>query len=90
MMAMKTGAGDANPRNLSCAQFLLKSAFGRANKRGPVTKHSQRVHVGIWSILKVQRGSHRTTLGLKYILYSYMDPLGQETQACSNDLAGEM
>ena len=37
---------------------------------------SQRVHVGIWYILRAQRGSHITTLRPKYIPYSYMDPLG--------------
>ena len=37
---------------------------------------SQRVHVGIWYILRAQRGSHIPTLGPRYILYSYMDPLG--------------
>ena len=37
---------------------------------------TQRVHVGIWYILGVQRGSHVPTLRPKYVLYSYMDPLG--------------
>ena len=37
---------------------------------------SQRVHVGIWYILRAQRGSHIPTLRAKYIPYSYMDPLG--------------
>ena len=37
---------------------------------------SQRVHVGIWYILRAQRGSHIPTLRPKYIPYSYMDPLG--------------
>ena len=36
----------------------------------------QRVHVGIWYILRAQRGSHIPTLRPKYIPYSYMDPLG--------------
>ena len=36
----------------------------------------QRVHVGIWYILRAQRGSHIPTLRPKYTPYSYMDPLG--------------
>ena len=40
---------------------------------------TQRVHVGIWYILKAQRGSHIPTLGPKYLPYSYMDPLGKST-----------
>ena len=39
-------------------------------------RESQRVHVGIWYILRAQRGSHIPTLRAKYIPYSYMDPLG--------------
>ena len=38
--------------------------------------NSQRVHVGIWYILRAQRGSHIPTLRAKYAPYSYMDPLG--------------
>ena len=41
----------------------------------------QRVHVGIWYILRAQRGSHIPTLRPKYTLYSYMDPLGSKVQA---------
>ena len=37
--------------------------------------NSQRVHVGIWYILRAQRGSHIPTLRPKYTPYSYMDPL---------------
>ena len=37
---------------------------------------TQRVHVGIWYILRAQRGSHIPTLRPKYIPYYYMDPLG--------------
>ena len=36
----------------------------------------QRVHVGIWYIVRAQRGSHIPTLRLKYTPYSYIDPLG--------------
>ena len=36
----------------------------------------QRVHVGIWYILRAQRGSHIPTLRPKYIPYTYIDPLG--------------
>ena len=38
---------------------------------------TQRVHVGIWYILRAQRGSHIPTLKPKYIPYNYMDPLGE-------------
>ena len=38
--------------------------------------HTQRVHVGIWYILRAQRGSHIPTLRPKYIPDYYMDPLG--------------
>ena len=41
-----------------------------------ITGQSQRVHVGIWYILRAQRGSHIPTLRAKYTPYSYMDPLG--------------
>ena len=37
---------------------------------------SQRVHVGIWYILRPQRGSHIPTLRPKYIPHTYMDPFG--------------
>ena len=40
---------------------------------------TQRVHVGIWYILRAQRGSHIPTLRPKYVLYSYMDVLGKGT-----------
>ena len=42
----------------------------------PTPDLTQRVHVGIWYILRAQRGSHIPTLRPKYIPYSYMDPLG--------------
>ena len=32
--------------------------------------------MGMWYILRAQRGSHIPTLRPKYVLYSYMDPLG--------------
>ena len=38
---------------------------------------TQRVHVGIWYILRAQKGSHIPTLRPKYIPYTYMDPLGK-------------
>ena len=41
----------------------------------------QRVHVGIWYILRAQRGSHIPTLRPKYIPYAYMDPLGESQQS---------
>ena len=40
---------------------------------------SHRVDVGIWYILRAQRGSHIPTLKPKYIPYNYMDPLGLGT-----------
>ena len=40
---------------------------------------AQTLHVAIWYILRAQRGSHRTTLGPKYISCSYMQPLGSGT-----------
>ena len=33
-------------------------------------------HVGIWYILRIQRGSHIPTLRPKYFPHSYMEPLG--------------
>ena len=42
---------------------------------------AQRVHVGIWYILRAQRGSHIPTLRPKYTPYSYMDPLGRSRQS---------
>ena len=38
----------------------------------------QRVHVGIWYILRAQKCSHIPTLRSKYIPYTYMDPLGKD------------
>ena len=49
----------------------------RESPRPPLPPHTQRVHVGIWYILRAQRGSHIPTLRPKYIPYTYMDPLGQ-------------
>ena len=47
------------------------------------TALAQRVHVTIWYILEVQRGSHTATLGLKYLIYSYIEPLGSfHIRAC--------
>ena len=37
---------------------------------------AQRVHVGTWYILRALRRSHMPTVGPKYVLDSYMDPLG--------------
>ena len=48
---------------------------------------TRRVDVGLWYILKAQRGSHIPTLRPKYLPYSYMDPLG-ELKALEGDLAG--
>ena len=40
------------------------------------TPHSQRVQVGIWYVLRIQRVSHIPTLRPKHIPYTYMDPVG--------------
>ena len=49
-----------------------------ASKAGLEELHiAQRVHLGIWYILRAQRGSHILTFRPKYIPYSYMDPLGK-------------
>ena len=45
---------------------------------GRTTNLAQGLHVGIWYILRAQRGSHIPTLGPKSIPYNYMDPLGRE------------
>ena len=45
-----------------------------------VLLRAQRVHVGIWYILRAQRGSHIPTLRPKYVPYTYMDPLGLRGQ----------
>ena len=52
----------------------LVSAYGVETKSE--MHRTQRVHVGIWYILRAQRGSHIPTLRPKYIPYTYMDPLG--------------
>ena len=44
------------------------------NLKSPLS--TQRVHVGIWYILRAQRGSHIPTLRPKYIPYSYIGPFG--------------
>ena len=49
---------------------------------------TQRVHVGIWYILRAQRGSHIPTLRPKYIPYTYIDPLGKQEKAWSLGFVG--
>ena len=44
---------------------------------------TQRVHVGVWYMLRAQRGSHIPTLRAKSIPYSYMDPLGKASSRSS-------
>ena len=46
---------------------------------------TQRVHVGIWYILRAKRGSHIPTLRPKYLPYSYMDPLGHLLAPCESE-----
>ena len=43
-------------------------------------KPTQKVHVGIWHILKAQTSSHIPTLRPKYLPYSYMDLLAHQTE----------
>ena len=64
-------------KSVETASVLLveTSSKGIENK-APWKPLSQRVHVGIWYILRAQRGSHIPTLRPKYIPYTYMDPLG--------------
>ena len=65
-------------RRLQEADETAQSAY---HAPGLQRKHeAQRVHVGIWYILRAQRGSHIPTLRAKYIPYSYMDPLGRKFQ----------
>ena len=52
---------------------------GQYGKNLPQSSLPQRVHVGIWYILRAQKGSHIPTLRPKYVLYSYMDPLGSRS-----------
>ena len=53
----------------------LVSAYGVETKSE--MHRTQRVHVGIWYILRAQRGSYIPTLRPKYIPYTYVDPLGE-------------
>ena len=60
---------------------LLESQGARSSSlgtflEGAIDAASQRVHMGIWYILRAQMGSHIPTLRPKYIPYTYMDPLG--------------
>ena len=54
----------------------MPSSLGPENRIWRSRCNSQRVHVGIWYILRAQRGYHIPTLRPKYIPYTYMDPLG--------------
>ena len=76
-----------NPKpNTLCPSSFDSSGAGMEKKNKSlfaepemvVSMYTQRVHVGIWYVLRAQRGSHIPTLRPKYIPYSYMDPLGQE------------
>ena len=57
----------SNSMGMNMSELVFQGLMGR---------NPQRVHVGIWSILRAQGGSHIPTLRPKYIPYSYMDPLG--------------
>ena len=46
----------------------------------------QRVHVGMWYILRARKGSHKPTLRPKYISYCYMHPLGIRGMGCFGTL----
>ena len=54
-----------------------KGQLKKAGSNDKNPENTQRVHVGIWYILRAQGGSHIPTLRPKYIPYSYMDPVGQ-------------
>ena len=45
-------------------------------QRIPALSSTQIVHVLIWYMLGPQRGYHTITLGLMYIPYWYLDPVG--------------
>ena len=65
--------------------YLLKGDYILTDHAGQdfvalMACQSQRVHVGIWYILRAQRGCHIPTLRPKYTPYSYMDPLGMWNQ----------
>ena len=61
--------------NAGISEFHVAVTLPRP--KGHLCKKTQRVHVGIWYILRAQKGSHIPTLRPKYIPYSYMDPLGK-------------
>ena len=72
---------DSATEILGCVVWVLEQMCEYSKYLGsrPQTQSetlSQRVHVGVWYILRAQRGSHIPTLRPKYIPYSYMDPLG--------------
>ena len=67
VFAIRSGLRNALETMAKCS----KSDVG-----GALRCFSQRVHVGIWYILRAQRGPHIPTLKPKYVPYSYMDPLG--------------
>ena len=60
-----------NPESLS-----TRFSASRPENTFGVAAQIHRVHVGIWYILRAQRGSHTPTVRPKYTPYSYMDPLG--------------
>ena len=68
---------DEDPlRSCWCLWRLLKRIMCDALLSFRFRSHSQRVHVGIWDILRPQSRYMGTPLGPKYIPYTYMDPLG--------------
>ena len=71
------GPVSMNPRSLRPVTAITAAARqGRVKDATTSPLASQRVHVGIWYILRAQRGSHIPTLRPKYTPYSYMDPWG--------------
>ena len=65
----KWSVGFQGPNPQTLKSLNAKLGFG-------VKGLAQRVHVGIWYILRAQRGSHIPTLRPKHIPCTYMDPVG--------------
>ena len=63
-------------RNTEDHSFFLSARRQSWRVQGHESVPAQRVHVGIWFKLRAQRGSNIPTLRPKYVLQSYMDPLG--------------
>ena len=73
---MRTDISGGTPERRLRPEFVPTLAEDKVLDVCSSRVEAQRVHVGIWYILRAQRGSHIPTLGAKYIPYNYMDPLG--------------